>query len=95
MTRYYCLPIKKYVYFIVDTVDGYLRVLMVAHTTGVVIGYITMPFSTGRQDCAYINNKDYPWLYNWLIEKGIANPTYRRLNKDGFGYAEFKFKKGI
>ena len=68
---------------------------MIAHTTGEVLGCITMPFSSRRENCAYINSKDYPWLYAWLIEKDIAHPTYHSVSRNNFVYEEFKFKKEI
>jgi len=93
MERYYCKPIKRYVCFVYRYIEDSLMVLMVAHTTGEVLRYITIPFPSGRMDCAFINNKDYPWLHNWLIEKDIASPTNHHLIRDGFSYEEFKFIK--
>ena len=91
--RYYCRPIKLYVSLLFRNYKGLEEVLFIATTTGEVLFPITIPFSTGVSNCYFINNKKYPWLYNWLIEKGIAVPTYRCLNKDNFSYEEFKFKK--
>lgn len=88
--RYYCLPIRKYVSFFVCK----SKVLLVRHSTGEVLCCITMPFYS-RNNYWFINNKDYPWLYSWLIEKEIAEPTSRKVIRDGFSYYEFKFKKGF
>lgn len=92
MDRYYCRPIKLYVCLVIKQKE-YLEVLLFGHTNGVLLFPITMPFPSGRKLCAYINSKDYPWLYGWLIEKDLANPTSRFVLRNNFSYPEFKFKK--
>lgn len=91
MIRYYCRPIKRYVCFIVRDDE----VLLFAHKTGELLCCITIPFSSAKKNCFFIDNKTYPWLSDWLVEKGVANPTHRSFIRDGFSYEEFKFKKEI
>ena len=95
MQKYYCLPIKKYVCLVCRYIEGRFEVLFFGNTNGILLFTITMPFSSGKKRCAYINVKDYEWLYNWLIEKRIAIPTKQTLNVDNFVYPEFKFNKEI
>jgi len=93
MERYYCRPIKRYVCFAYKKIHGVSKVYMVAHTNGELLNCITLDVPTGRNFCAYIDNKTYPWLATWLVEKDVAHPTHRSLFKDGFVYHEFKFRK--
>lgn len=95
MQRYYSRSIKKYVGFLFNDNDGSLKVTMIATSTGLVLGVITLPFSTGRKNCAYLNTKKFPWLYQFLIENNIGHPTFKCLVKDGFTYSEFQFNTEV
>ena len=95
MQRYYCKPIKLYVCFVCRFVNNYFEVLLFGHTNGVLLYPITLPLPTGRKRCAYIDTKQHPWLYDWLIENNIANPTNRCLVRDNFCFKEFSFRKDI
>lgn len=93
MNKYYCRPIKLYVCLIYRTNNNIFEALLFGYTNGVLLFPVTMPFPTGKDYCGYINNKEYPWLHDWLIEKDIAKPTYHYFIKNSFSYEEFKFKK--
>ena len=93
--KYYCRPIKLYVCIICQTQEDSFKALLFGYTNGVKLFDLTMPFPSGRNRCAYVNNKDYPWICDWLVENGIANPTYRSYKENGFNYKEFKFRKEI
>lgn len=92
MSVYFCRPIKSYVCLVYKQKE-FLEVLLFDHSNGSLLFPITIPFSSGNYLCAYINSKDYPWLYSWLIEKDLAHPTFRSLVRNNFAYQEFKFKK--
>lgn len=92
MNRYYAHAIKLYVCFVFLELE-YFKVMLFRHSTGVMLFEITLPVPTGKPYCGYINNKDYPWLYDFLIANNIAKPTNRRLCIDDFYYYEFRFNK--
>ena len=92
MKRYYCRPLKKYVTFIIKDTPNF-DVIMFAHTTGVFLFFVTMPYKSSYKDCGFVNTKEYPWLADWLTEKDVAVATGRHYLYGGFNYPEFRFKK--
>ena len=95
MDKYYCRPIKLYVCFQTVKRDDCFVVYMFGYNKGVLVGQITIDEPTYRPRCAYIDNKTYTWLGDFLKDKKIAEPTYRVFVKDNFPYEEFKFRKDI
>ena len=82
---YVCLVFRKR--------KDYLEVLLFRFSNGVILFPITIPFHSDNKDCAFLNEKEYPWLPEWLVEKDIATPTGLVLHWNDHDYQEFSFKK--
>ncbi len=89
MNKYYCLPIKKYVCLLYN----FPKVRLISAKTGVVLGCITVSYSSKHRNCAFVNTQSYPWAPDWLKEKLLASPTGRSLVMNDYTYPEFQFKK--
>lgn len=93
MKSYFCSYLKRYVYLSYIKLKGTLQVYMVAQNSGEYLNRLTLDVQFSDSDCAFIDNKTYPWLSTWLVEKNVGHPTHRSLFKDGMCYLEFKFNK--
>lgn len=95
MSYYFCEQLDTNVNFICKEQGQDLEVLLFDYDNGVLLFPITIPFSSGRKFCAYVNTYEYPWLYEFLVDNDIAEPTYRCLIYKGHRCEEFNFLEEI
>ena len=86
----YCSHLNKDIYFMVKFKPSFSVSACDIKTKEPLI-QVTIPVINGRENCGYVDMKNYPWLYDFLSRCGVAGPTYRCLISNGFAYEEFKF----
>lgn len=95
MRSYFCGQLDTNVNLICKEQGEDLEVLLFDTDNGVLLFPITIPFSSSRKFCAYVNTYEYPWLYEFLVDNDIALPTYRFRIYKGHRCEEFNFLEEI
>lgn len=95
MRYYFCGQLDTNVNLMCKETEDNLEVLLFDSDNGVLLFPITIPFSSGRKFCAYVNTYEYPWLYEFLVDNDLALPTYRCLIYKGHRCEEFNFMEEI
>ena len=71
MKYYFCSELNTNVDFKCNEFGEEFEVLLFDYDDGVLLFPITIPFSSGRRFCAFVDTFKYPWLYNFLISNDI------------------------